>query len=162
MTEIATKDFMDDLRNILLEGTSELVKGKLLELIQCWGTAFQKMPEYRAICETHSFLKMYGFEFPKLTEADAMFIADSAPEWADGDNCFRCREAFSMFKRKHHCRNCGQIFCDRCSGRQMLLPNFGIEKKVRVCESCFLKKEGTVSKQPQLQQVSFEINFYFL
>lgn len=59
-------------------------------------------------------------------------------------NCMicRCRVEFGVFTRKHHCRACGQIFCDRCSNKQMLLPQFGIEKKVRVCEACFDKKEA--------------------
>lgn len=137
--EIASKEFMDDLKNIVIEGSPDKVKSKVLELIQCWASAFEKYPQYKIVCDTHNFMKMYGFEFPAMKEADAMFRADSAPEWADGDSCFRCRVEFGVFTRKHHCRSCGQIFCDRCSNRQILLPQFGIEKKVRVCESCFSK-----------------------
>lgn len=68
---------MDDMKNVVIEGAPDKVKNKILELIQCWSSAFEKKPEYKIVCDTHSFLKMYGFEFPKLRETDAMFAADS-------------------------------------------------------------------------------------
>lgn len=40
---------------------------------------------------------------------------------------------------KHHCRNCGEIFCNSCSEQLAPLPNdqgqFG--KPVRVCDGCW-------------------------
>ena len=36
--------------------------------------------------------------------------------------------------RKHHCRNCGYIFCAECSDNKMPLPSSA--KPVRVCDSC--------------------------
>ncbi len=38
---------------------------------------------------------------------------------------------------QHHCRNCGQIFCAKCSSKNSIIPKFGIEREVRVCDSCF-------------------------
>lgn len=73
-----------------------------------------------------------------MRESDAMFAADSAPEWADGDSCHRCRVQFTLINRKHHCRNCGQVFCGNCSQKTISLPKFGIEKEVRVCDTCYL------------------------
>ncbi|KAI1715738.1 VHS domain-containing protein [Ditylenchus destructor] len=152
-TEIATKEFMDDLKQLVIAGAPDTVKEKVLELIQCWASAFRKSPEYKIVLDTHNLLKMNGFEFPALIEADAMFMAHSAPEWADGDNCYRCRVEFGMFTRKHHCRACGQIFCLKCSNKQMLLPQFGIEKMVRVCELCYEKssEQKTTSTSGPIQ-----------
>ncbi|KAI6234616.1 Hepatocyte growth factor-regulated tyrosine kinase substrate [Aphelenchoides fujianensis] len=152
--EIATKDFMEDLKNLVIENAPDKVKNKVLELIQCWSSAFEKYPEYKIVGDTLSFMKMYGYEFPKLKEADAMFMAEMAPDWAEGDSCFRCRVEFGIFTRKHHCRSCGQVFCDKCSSRQMMLPHLGIEKKVRVCETCFNKsfKEPSKPAEKALQQ----------
>lgn len=75
-------------------------------------------------------MKTEGFKFPTLRETDAMFSADNAPEWTDGDVCHRCRVAFSFVQRKHHCRACGQVFCGQCSQKTTTLPKFGIEKEV--------------------------------
>lgn len=82
-------------------------------------------------------MKAEGYQFPALKESDAMFRADTAPAWADGEVCHRCRVTFSMVQRKHHCRACGQVFCAQCSSKVSTLPKFGIEKEVRVCEACY-------------------------
>lgn len=45
--------------------------------------------------------------------------------WIDDsvvDRCFRCLAAFSFYKRKHHCRMCGRIFCHGCCNRWRRLP----------------------------------------
>ena len=82
-------------------------------------------------------MKAEGYTFPPLKESDAMFIADTAPEWADGETCHRCRVTFGVLQRRHHCRACGQVFCGQCSNKVSTLPKFGIEKEVRVCEACY-------------------------
>jgi len=41
-------------------------------------------------------------------------------------NCNRCQAGFNLLRRKHHCRRCGHVFCDKCSGHQSALPaSFG-------------------------------------
>ncbi|XP_030069034.1 RUN and FYVE domain-containing protein 1 isoform X2 [Microcaecilia unicolor] len=35
---------------------------------------------------------------------------------------------------KHHCRNCGDIFCNSCSNNELSLPSY--PKPVRVCDAC--------------------------
>ena len=42
-------------------------------------------------------------------------------------------------------RNCGQIFCSKCSSKTCPLPRYGIEREVRVCDVCFDK----VTKAPR-------------
>ena len=36
-------------------------------------------------------MKAEGWKFPPVREAEAMFEADVAPDWHDGDCCHRCR-----------------------------------------------------------------------
>lgn len=49
--------------------------------------------------------------------------------------CFLCGDAFSAFRRKHHCRTCGCIFDSKCtsiiSGQR-----FGVQGTLRVCKTC--------------------------
>ncbi|XP_045541637.1 hepatocyte growth factor-regulated tyrosine kinase substrate-like [Papilio machaon] len=89
--------------------------------------------------DTVNILKAEGYKFPALKESDAMFSADTAPEWADGEVCHRCRVPFTLIVRRHHCRACGQVFCQQCSSKTSTLPKFGIEKEVRVCDACYDK-----------------------
>jgi FYVE zinc finger len=29
--------------------------------------------------------------------------------------CYSCEDSFTMYRRRHHCRMCGQVFCNPCS-----------------------------------------------
>jgi len=50
-------------------------------------------------------------------------------------SCKICSKEFNIARRKHHCRNCGGIFCDKCSDNKMELPSSA--NKVRVCDNCY-------------------------
>ncbi|XP_070793357.1 RUN and FYVE domain-containing protein 1 isoform X3 [Pituophis catenifer annectens] len=52
----------------------------------------------------------------------------------EATNCKQCEKEFSISRRKHHCRNCGHIFCNTCSGNELALPSY--PKPVRVCDTC--------------------------
>eukprot|EP00093_Oithona_nana_P002085 02085.XXX_5448_7795_1 [CDS] Oithona nana genome sequencing. len=135
--EIATRAFMEELRELLKHTNDESTKKKILEMLQTWGMAFRNSPRYRIATDTLDLMKAEGWKFPAFREAEAMFEADTAPEWAEGDVCNRCRVAFGMMTRQHHCRACGQVFCNKCSSKFCPLPKFGIEREVRVCDPCF-------------------------
>ncbi|XP_076265928.1 RUN and FYVE domain-containing protein 2 isoform X1 [Rhynchophorus ferrugineus] len=49
-------------------------------------------------------------------------------------HCKSCKKEFSLTRRRHHCRNCGDIFCNSCSDNSMALPSSA--KPVRVCDDC--------------------------
>ncbi|XP_045514330.1 hepatocyte growth factor-regulated tyrosine kinase substrate isoform X2 [Pieris brassicae] len=151
--EVTSKVFCEMLRDLVKTTQHENLKNKILELIQAWAFAFRNSPKYRAVQDTVNILKAEGHKFPPLKESDAMFSADTAPEWADGEVCHRCRVAFSLMVRRHHCRACGQVFCQQCSSKTSTLPKFGIEKEVRVCDACFDK----VSRPPS-STAKIEIN----
>lgn len=135
--EVSTKASCEMFTNLIETTPHENVKNKMLELIQTWAHAFRSNYKYRAIKDTMNILKCEGQKFPELKEADAMFASDVAPEWADGECCHRCRVVFGVLQRKHHCRNCGQVFCHQCSAKTSTLPKYGFEKEVRVCEGCY-------------------------
>lgn len=140
-TEVATKEFMEFLKQ-LVTSRGEPVKSKILELIQVWSHAFRSEPNYKVVQDTFNLMKLEGYTFPTLKEADAMFSSEKAPEWKDSDCCSRCRVQFGMVQRKHHCRACGDVVCAKCSSKNSIIPKFGIEREVRVCDSCFEKIKG--------------------
>eukprot|EP00730_Choanoeca_flexa_P018286 TRINITY_DN8884_c0_g1_i1.p2 TRINITY_DN8884_c0_g1~~TRINITY_DN8884_c0_g1_i1.p2 ORF type:complete len:124 (+),score=25.09 TRINITY_DN8884_c0_g1_i1:3140-3511(+) len=59
-------------------------------------------------------------------------------EWksdSEVSNCQGCNKGFGLTTRRHHCRNCGQVYCNDCSGRKAKLPSY--KSPVRVCDACF-------------------------
>ncbi|XDC75144.1 hypothetical protein R6Z07F_006317 [Ovis aries] len=52
----------------------------------------------------------------------------------EATHCKQCEKEFSISRRKHHCRNCGHIFCNACSSNELALPSY--PRPVRVCDSC--------------------------
>lgn len=143
--EVFTKENCEMFSSFLESTPHENVRQKMLELVQTWANAFRSSDKYQAIKDTMTILKAKGHTFPELREADAMFTADTAPNWADGKVCHRCRVEFSFTNRKHHCRNCGQVFCGQCTAKQCPLPKYGIEKDVRVCDGCFVALQRPTS-----------------
>lgn len=56
---------------------------------------------------------------------------------ADGNakECFQCGDAFSVLRRKHHCRTCGSIFDSKCTSI-ISAQKFGVQGTLRVCKTC--------------------------
>ena len=44
---------------------------------------------------------------------------------------------FTQIKRRHHCRNCGGVFCGKCSSKRVPTVRLKIKEPVRVCDECF-------------------------
>ncbi|CAJ1972565.1 unnamed protein product [Sphenostylis stenocarpa] len=50
--------------------------------------------------------------------------------------CTACGVDFGAFVRRHHCRNCGDIFCDKCTRGRSALTSDENAQPVRVCDRC--------------------------
>ncbi|KAM7068129.1 hepatocyte growth factor-regulated tyrosine kinase substrate isoform 2-T2 [Molossus nigricans] len=152
--EVANKQTMEELKELLKRQVEVNVRNKILYLIQAWAHAFRNEPKYKVVQDTYQIMKVEGHVFPEFKESDAMFAAERAPDWVDAEECHRCRVQFGVVTRKHHCRACGQIFCGKCSSRCSAIPRFGIEKEVRVCEPCYeqlnKKAEGKAPSTTEL------------
>ncbi|XP_074081013.1 hepatocyte growth factor-regulated tyrosine kinase substrate isoform X2 [Macrotis lagotis] len=152
--EVANKQTMEELKELLKRQVEVNVRNKILYLIQAWAHAFRNEPKYKVVQDTYQIMKVEGHVFPEFKESDAMFAAERAPDWVDAEECHRCRVQFGVMTRKHHCRACGQIFCGKCSSKCSTIPKFGIEKEVRVCEPCYellnKKAEGKTSSTTEL------------
>ncbi|XP_052825780.1 RUN and FYVE domain-containing protein 2 isoform X4 [Octopus bimaculoides] len=76
-----------------------------------------------------SKLKMEDMKEAQSALREAQWASDR-----DSKQCKQCSKQFSVSRRKHHCRNCGFIFCNECSDNKMPLPSSA--RPGRVCDSC--------------------------
>ncbi|XP_028967984.1 1-phosphatidylinositol 3-phosphate 5-kinase [Galendromus occidentalis] len=73
----------------------------------------------------------------KVSSSD---LSDSAFKqfWMPDSNCKECYECgakFTTFKRRHHCRICGRIFCANCCNLDMIKKHKD-DIDLRVCQYC--------------------------
>eukprot|EP00939_MAST-03C_sp_MAST-3C-sp1_P001129 g1129.t1 len=73
-------------------------------------------------------------------EEDPVDIVEKA-RWVPDEarsRCMQCDQSFSLFRGKHHCRFCGDIFCGDCSSRKMSSPRKDAKRRFRVCDKCYV------------------------
>eukprot|EP01125_Pyxidicula_operculata_P014523 TRINITY_DN4840_c0_g1_i1.p1 TRINITY_DN4840_c0_g1~~TRINITY_DN4840_c0_g1_i1.p1 ORF type:complete len:669 (+),score=114.17 TRINITY_DN4840_c0_g1_i1:138-2144(+) len=84
----------------------------------------------------------------KLNDSNTQ--TEAAPIWQPDDavqSCHTCKSKFTMFNRRHHCRNCGKCICGNCSKQSCLVKAVHSKLPVRVCDPCFDMITG--GKPPQ-------------
>lgn len=60
------------------------------------------------------------------------------------NSCPSCGESFSVFRRKHHCRTCGNIFDSKCL-TEIDGWRLSVLGKLIVCKACLAVIEGSVT-----------------
>lgn len=73
-----------------------------------------------------------------------VIVESARPQYWIADNqithCHKCGWEYGASKEgtrgKHHCRACGQGFCEQCSQQRMPVPSRGWLYPVRVCDEC--------------------------
>ena len=60
------------------------------------------------------------------------------PQWRKIDFCGQCHKPFGPTRMRHHCRMCGNSFCQPHSSSSHKLPHLGYDPEVpeRVCDPC--------------------------
>uniref|UniRef100_A0A8C1DPQ1 phosphatidylinositol-3,5-bisphosphate 3-phosphatase n=1 Tax=Cyprinus carpio carpio TaxID=630221 RepID=A0A8C1DPQ1_CYPCA len=66
--------------------------------------------------------------------------------------CYGCERGFWLATRRHHCRNCGNVFCASCCDQKIPVPSQQLFEPSRVCKSCFS------SLQPPAPPLSIELD----
>lgn len=78
--------------------------------------------------------------FPLLLQGVARYAdTEHARYWMPDHvsrECYECGTRFSAFRRRHHCRICGQIFCARCCSHRVPGHVCGCAGGLRVCTHC--------------------------
>jgi hypothetical protein len=77
-----------------------------------------------------------------VSEGSERWIADADALACGARRAGGCGREFSVYRRKHHCRGCGGVFCAKCSGAK---HDFAPESQegqtawLRVCDPCAAK-----------------------
>lgn len=73
---------------------------------------------------------------PASKSTQGSFGPDSWQPDSAVSKCNYCNKGFTLLVRKHHCRNCGLIYCGDCTAHRVSLPDKGHKEAVRVCTKC--------------------------
>ena len=60
-------------------------------------------------------------------------------KWVPDDaskTCLLCGKGFSLTRRRHHCRACGNLLCAMCSEHKVVIVDSGSDESHRVCNPC--------------------------
>lgn len=74
---------------------------------------------------------------------------DTQPE------CEGCYRPFSFMVRRHHCRDCGGIFCHDCSSKTVIMYHRASPKaKVRICKYCAPYVEARLTEKMEEERAA--------
>ncbi|BHF58737.1 hypothetical protein SprV_0100169200 [Sparganum proliferum] len=74
--------------------------------------------------------------------------------------CFECNAKFGIFRRRHHCRFCGRIFCFQCSNHLLDGLSIGQPGPQRACVFCATSRAlSSESRSFEIPNRSFSSNF---
>lgn len=105
---------------------------------------------------------------PTLNTSHVTIRARTPATWIPdkrAKRCFGCNTSFTAFRRKHHCRSCGRIFCAACSAYREIIPSYlsNFENKVepqRTCAPCAHMLQKT-AKVEHLVRIVSRLPVYF-
>ncbi|XP_072521248.1 phosphatidylinositol-3,5-bisphosphate 3-phosphatase MTMR3 [Salminus brasiliensis] len=63
-----------------------------------------------------------------------------ASRWYPGQippHCYGCESKFWLAARKHHCRNCGNMFCASCCDQKAVVASQQLYEHNRTCQACY-------------------------
>lgn len=140
-----------------------------------------------SVMTANSGVETHGMEtsiadHPNASLTNTEYLGVNQPIWENDNDvkeCRSCMSRFSIFKRKHHCRKCGRIFCAQCCWKYCTyIPgsivvqseNYGGNRIIRdsykyyefrTCNTCFeeismLKTALGMSTEDENQEITDE------
>eukprot|EP00008_Paramoeba_atlantica_P004070 CAMPEP_0201475130 /NCGR_PEP_ID=MMETSP0151_2-20130828/590_1 /ASSEMBLY_ACC=CAM_ASM_000257 /TAXON_ID=200890 /ORGANISM="Paramoeba atlantica, Strain 621/1 / CCAP 1560/9" /LENGTH=199 /DNA_ID=CAMNT_0047855145 /DNA_START=120 /DNA_END=719 /DNA_ORIENTATION=- len=79
----------------------------------------------------------------KIRDRDMANLKSRGLKWIPDPEtqvCMSCKDEFGLLNRRHHCRICGKIFCDKCCNIVKSYPEtLKHDDKVRICNACEIR-----------------------
>ncbi|CAM1304230.1 WDFY3 (predicted) [Pycnogonum litorale] len=97
-------------------------------------TAIAVSKDHKTVYVGDSKGRIYSWS---VTDHPGRVMADHWIKDDGVDCCTSCSVRFTFAERRHHCRNCGQLFCSKCSKYESEINRLKILKPVRVCKKCY-------------------------
>ncbi|XP_048256705.1 vacuolar protein 8-like isoform X2 [Haliotis rufescens] len=91
------------------------------------------------------------YQSPRFILTKARWVEDKQVS-----TCILCNNKFNQIRRKHHCRQCGLVLCNKCCKERMPLPQLGIEDAERVCDACAPVTQLITKARSQMHQFQVE------
>lgn len=90
-------------------------------------------------------------ENPVLNQPNELFLLHihsivPKSEWVsdrERSSCRECERPFRVWRTRHHCRACGEVFCEKCSSQTLIFRN----ESVRACDACVQKIQEEKEKE---------------
>ncbi|CAH2076588.1 unnamed protein product, partial [Iphiclides podalirius] len=82
--------------------------------------------------------RIFRWSAPDMSSASGA-KGGPADHWIRDDTapfCTQCQVRFTALERRHHCRECGAVFCGRCSRYEAPVRRLRALRPVRVCQRC--------------------------
>ncbi|XP_073410166.1 phosphatidylinositol-3,5-bisphosphate 3-phosphatase MTMR3 isoform X2 [Dendrobates tinctorius] len=95
-------------------------------------TLKKQVQELRCRLESHLHIDSLRFNGDFTDEVVTRWLPDHLAA-----NCYNCEGKFWLASRKHHCRNCGNVFCSSCCNQKVPVPSQQLFEPSRVCKSCY-------------------------
>uniref|UniRef100_A0A1B0ACQ0 FYVE-type domain-containing protein n=1 Tax=Glossina pallidipes TaxID=7398 RepID=A0A1B0ACQ0_GLOPL len=98
----------------------------------------EKEKRQKQLLQNPTILPLGGNAMTSTVGAAGIWAPDSI-----ATHCTACKKEFNLTRRRHHCRSCGEIFCNSCSDHSLSLVNENgqLGKPVRVCLVCFASQK---------------------
>ncbi|OAF67893.1 Hepatocyte growth factor-regulated tyrosine kinase substrate [Intoshia linei] len=134
---IAESNLLSSIADGWTRSVSDDLKKKYMEIVMAWSCAFKSNEKFKVLHDAEALLNLYGVKSLQLS--DNIYTLGELPTFQNNDVCHKCDIKFTFIIRRHHCRLCGNTFCDDHSSKKVNVPQLKVRTAVRVCDECYGK-----------------------